>query len=198
VNFPLPSTSLTLVAFVVCVTLSPAQTASPWWGHSNERGLATPLNSPDAKRLPLISVRGNRFVDPSGNPVLFRGVSIGDPDKLQGQGHWNRELFEQVHAYGATVVRIPVHPIAWRERGARAYLTLLDQAVAWCTDLQLYLDLDWHSIGNLEAELFQDPMYNTSQGETSAFWRTAAAHYAGNNTVAFFELLVVAQGPVVC
>jgi endoglucanase len=89
---------------------------------------------------------------------------------------------------GAMVVRIPVHPVAWRERTPAEYLKLLDQAVEWCTDLDLYIDLDWHSIGNLTTGLFQDPMYDTSQQETYNFWRIAARHFAGQNTVAFFEL----------
>src|ERR1039458_3890331 len=57
-----------------------------------------------------------------------------------------------------------------------------------CTDLDMYIDLDWHSIGNLTTGLFQDPMYDTSQQETYTFWRTAARHFAGHNTIAFFEL----------
>jgi endoglucanase len=168
-----------------------AQTATPrskphqWW---NERYPGAPLKSPDAKKLPLISVHGNRFVDPQGTPLLFRGLSIADPDKIEGEGHWNKELFVKVQQTGARLVRIPVHPIAWRERTPQAYLTLLDQAVEWCTDLGMYVDIDWHSIGNLKAGLFQDPMYQTSMPETFNFWRTISSHFAGNNTVAFYEL----------
>jgi hypothetical protein len=156
-----------------------------WW---NDRWPGEPFNSPNAKKLPLISVRGNRFVDPQGNPVLFRGLSISDPDKIENQGHWNKEHFVKVQQTGAQLVRIPVHPIAWRERGPQKYLALLDQAVEWCTELGMYVDIDWHSIGNLKTELFQDPMYQTSPGETFGFWRIIARHYAGNNTVAFYEL----------
>jgi aryl-phospho-beta-D-glucosidase BglC (GH1 family) len=97
-------------------------------------------------------------------------------------------LFEKVKEMGATLVRIPVHPVAWRDRGALKYLGLLDSAVDWCTDLGVYIIIDWHSIGNLEMELFQDPMYNTSRKETYEFWRTIARHFNGNNTVAFYEL----------
>jgi aryl-phospho-beta-D-glucosidase BglC (GH1 family) len=52
----------------------------------------------------------------------------------------------------------------------------------------MYVDIDWHSIGNLKDGLFQDPMYETSLPETLNFWRTMAAHFNGNHTVAFFEL----------
>jgi hypothetical protein len=37
-------------------------------------------------------------------------------------------------------------------------------------------------------ELFQDPIYNTTQRETYEFWKAIALHYEGNNTVAFYEL----------
>jgi hypothetical protein len=184
-----------LVSIAILSGLSAfAQTANPapekkqvndWWHRAY---LTQPLNSPDGKKLPLISVSGNRFVDPSGKPVLFRGVSIADPDKTESQGHWSKELFVKVKETGATVVRIPVHPVAWRARGAKNYLALLDQAVQWSTDVGMYVDIDWHSIGNLKQGLFQDPMYETSLPETFNFWRIMAAHFNGNHTVAFFEL----------
>ncbi len=57
------------------------------------------------------------------------------------------------------IVRIPVHSVTWRGETPAKYLKLLDQAVDWCTEDCLYVDIDWHSIGNLEEGLFQDPMY---------------------------------------
>jgi len=182
--------SLAGTLFVACAIHAAGQSSAEkasraWW---NERPVGRPVPNPDAKKLPLISVRGNKFVDPQGNPVLFRGVSIADPDKIEQQGHWNKDLFFRVSQMGARVVRIPVHPVAWRDKTPREYLTLLDQAVEWCADLGMYVDIDWHSIGNLETGLFQDPMYDTSMQETFRFWRTIAMHFAGNNTVAFYEL----------
>ncbi|MGA3372986.1 MAG: cellulase family glycosylhydrolase [Terracidiphilus sp.] len=183
-----------LTIALLCGLSALAQAANPapekkqvndWWHQAYP---LQPLNSPDGKKLALISVSGNRFVDPSGKPVLLRGVNIADPDKTESQGHWSKELFVKVKETGATVVRIPVHPVAWRARGAKNYLALLDQAVQWSTDLGLYVDIDWHSIGNLKQGLFQDPMYETSLPETLNFWRTMAAHFNGNHTVAFFEL----------
>jgi aryl-phospho-beta-D-glucosidase BglC (GH1 family) len=183
-----------LVIGILCGLSAFAQTANPtgekgkvhdWWHGAYP---TQPLNSPDGKKLPLISVSGNRFVDPDGKPVLFRGVNIADPDKIESQGHWSKDFFVKVKETGATVVRIPVHPVSWRGRGAKNYLVLLDQAVQWCTDLGMYVDIDFHSIGNLKQGLFQDPMYETSMAESSNFWRVMAAHFNGNHTVAFFEL----------
>ncbi len=147
-----------------------------------------PVPNPKAKVLPLIAVKGNKFVNPAGETVLFRGVSIADPANIDEQGHWNRELFAGVKDLGANLVRLPVHPIAWRDRTPAGYLKLLDQAVDWCTDLGMYVIIDWHSIGNLKSGMFQAPIYDTSIPETLAFWRTIAMHFKGNNTVACYEL----------
>ncbi len=138
--------------------------------------------------LPLIMVRGNRFVNSLGDTILFEGLSIADPTKIEGEGQLKKSLFVRIKKLGAMIVRIPVHPIAWREETPAKYLKLLDKVVDWCTEESLYVDIDWHSIGNLEEGLFQDPMYNTSLQETYNFWRLIAMHFAGNNTVAFSEL----------
>jgi endoglucanase len=161
------------------------QETRPWY-----YGVPTsqPQPNPKAKVLPMIKVRGNKFITGDGKTILLRGLSISDPDKIERQGHWSKAHFEQVRETGTMIVRIPVHPVAWRERTPEKYLQLLDQAVEWCTDLGMYVMIDWHSIGNLGMELFQDPMYNTSKPETYQFWRTIASHFSGNNTVAFYEL----------
>ncbi len=158
--------------------------STPWW----KGNYHWPKKNPKARNLPLIRVAGNKFIDANNDTLLFRGLSIADPDKIDQEGQWKPELFNQLKEMGVRLVRIPVHPIAWRERTPDKYLVLLDSAVSWCTDLGIYVDIDWHSIGNLEMELFQDAMYNTTQKETYEFWRTISSHFSGNNTVAFYEL----------
>ena len=157
----------------------------PWWQSGR---WSPPAPNPRAALLPRISVKGNHFVNPAGETVLLRGLAIADPDKVAAQGYWKRELFAAVKETGANLVRIPVHPIAWRERTPTNYLERLDQAVDWCTDLGLYLIIDWHSIGNLKSGMFQAPMYDTSLPETLNFWRLIALRYRAHHTVAFFEL----------
>jgi len=156
-----------------------------WW---NDAFIAPPAKSAKAKLLPLIQVYKNKFVNTKGDTLLLRGLSISDPDKIDHQGHWNKKHFENIKQLGTMFIRIPVHPVAWRERSPAKYLVLLDSAASWCTDLGMYITIDWHSIGNLKMELFQDPMYNTTQKETFEFWQTIARHFNGNNTVAFYEL----------
>ncbi len=138
--------------------------------------------------LNKISVNGNKFVGENGNEFIFRGLNSSDPDKLESQGKWEKSYLEEMKNWGANVVRFPVHPTAWRKRGEEKYIELLDKGVEWATELGLYVIIDWHSIGNLRIEMYQDPMYETTRKETFEFWRTMSKHYQGNNTVAFFEL----------
>lgn len=138
--------------------------------------------------LPFLRVEGNRFVNEAGETVVLRGVSFSDPDRLEREGHWNKECFEAARSWNANVVRFPVHPSAWRNRGAQEYLALLDQGIVWAGELGLYVIIDWHSIGNLHTELFQHPMYNTTRTETFRFWKTIAERYQNNAVVAFYEL----------
>ena len=138
--------------------------------------------------LSRITVEGNHFVNESGETIVFRGINTSDPDKLINDGHWDRRYFEEIKNWGSNIVRLPVHPRAWRERGPENYIALLDQGVEWATDLGLYVIIDWHVIGNLRTEMYQNPMYETTRKETYEFWRTMARHYRDNTTVAFFEL----------
>jgi endoglucanase len=135
-----------------------------------------------------IRVQGNQFVDATGSPIVFRGVAVSDPDKLEKEGHWDRRIFEEIKAWGANVVRVPIHPVAWRARGPQATLALLDQGVAWARETGLYVMVDWHVIGNLRTELMQDPMYDTTRKETYEFWRTVARHYRDDPVVVLYEL----------
>jgi endoglucanase len=179
-----------LLAFAGLLALAPLISsadapASPWNEPKPAKKEATEAK---AAALALISVKGNHFVDPDGKTVLFRGVSIVDPDNLVERGRWNRQVFAAIKDLGANLVRIPVHPAGWRHQGPAAYTALLDQAVGWCTELGLYVIVDWHSIGNLTSGMFERPVYNTSIPETFDFWKQMAAHFKGNSTVAFFEL----------
>ena len=141
-----------------------------------------------SKDQPVIRVKGNGFVDSNGKSFVFRGVSIADPAKLARQGKWGKALFEELHQWGANHIRLPIHPKAWRQHGADWYFARLDEAVRWANGLGMYLIIDWHSIGNLETELFQHPPYVTNMAETANFWKGIAYRYKGVATVAVYEI----------
>ena len=161
------------------------QNASGWWNASDipafdKRQLG--------RQLPLLRVQGNQFVNEQGKPVVLRGINIADPAKIAKDQRFSKQHFEVIRAWGANVVRVPVHPSSWRSLGVKTYLQLLDQVVAWNNELGMYTIIDWHSIGNLKSELFQNPMYHTSKGETFDFWRRVSERYAGIHSVAFYEI----------
>ena len=142
-----------------------------------------------ADHLSRVVVKGNQFVTEDGKAIVFRGLDASDPEKLAQEQHWNREYWEAARSRGANIVRLPVHPLAWRAQGKDNYLKLLDQGVGWAKELRLYIIIDWHSIGNLAEEKYhRRDAYRTTKLETLEFWSTMARHYAGDNTVAFFEL----------
>jgi endoglucanase len=158
---------------------------SDWWNEPETPGYRLKATAQD---MQFIRVEGNRFVNESGETVVFKGLSISDPDKIEKDGRWSKAHFEVIKSWGANIVRIPVHPAAVRQRSIRNYLKLLDNAVDWCGELGMYVIIDWHSIGNLHMEMFQNDMYETSKRETLYFWKTIARRYREIPTVAFYEI----------
>lgn len=150
--------------------------------------LLLPAYTQNEKPVEWISVEGNRFVNESGETRIFQGVNIRDPHNLAKDGRWEKAHFEEAKKWGANVIRLPIHPGAWRERGEASYLQLIDQAVTWARELGLYLILDWHSIGNLKEEKFQNKMYITTLEETHSFWNTVSRRYVDEPVVAMYEL----------
>lgn len=136
----------------------------------------------------FISVKRNKFVDEDGKTFVFYGMSIADPHNLEQQKKWNKQLFEVIHSWGANTVRLPIHPSAWRARGQQDYFKLLDQAVLWANEYNLYLIIDWHSIGYLESGQYQHAMYFTDKRETFRFWHEIAWRYQHIPTTAVYEL----------
>ena len=91
------------------ITSLNAQQIKPnYYDWANTPDVNRPVNNPNAKKMSLIRVLGNRFVNAHGDTILFRGLAIADPDKLEQQGRWNRDLFVRVKEFGAMIVRIPV------------------------------------------------------------------------------------------
>jgi endoglucanase len=142
----------------------------------------------NGKTLPKIKVEGKDIVTESGEVIILKGVSFSDPDKLEKNKQWNKRYFQEAKNWGCNIVRFAVHPTALNQRGWEAYFKLVDDGVKWAEELEMYVIIDWHSIGNLNTEKFSNKMYNTSMAETVKFWQTVAKRYKGNSTVAVYEL----------
>jgi lysophospholipase L1-like esterase len=160
-------------------------TGEEWWDIPYPQRFDTSLLTTQQEAL---SVSGKNITSENGTVVVLRGVNIADPGKLDYQGRWSRRIFEEVDNWGANVVRLPVHPVAWRKHGPAWYQERIDEAVFWANSLGLYLILDWHSIGNLNSQMYQHPMYQTTMAETRDFWRRMAFRYRDVPTVAVYEV----------
>ena len=135
-----------------------------------------------------VKVESNKFVDPQGNEIVFRGLCFSDPVKLVSDGQWSERYFAEAAEWGANVVRFAVHPTNLNSMGWEETFAAMDQGIEWAKKHGLYVIMDWHSIGNLKEELYMLPMYNTTQEETFKFWRTVAERYKNEPTVALYEL----------
>ncbi|MDQ8186248.1 glycoside hydrolase family 5 protein [Pelagicoccus sp. SDUM812002] len=170
----------------VLFSIAAAAVALASWAEGTFSDERSALES--GKQFSQVSVDGNRFVDASGETVVFRGLALVDAAALVDRGTWSREYFEKAASWNANVVRLPVHPRDWRRLGEEGYLKLLDQAVQWSAELGMYVIIDWHSIGNPLTDVYHRPMYKTDRGETFRFWHTIAMRYKDNAAVPFFEL----------
>jgi len=135
-----------------------------------------------------VKVKGNKFVGPDGNEVVFKGLCFSDPVKLVADGHWNEEYFAKAAEWGANVVRFAVHPANLNAMGWDRAFEVFDQGIEWAKKYGMYVIMDWHSIGNLKDQLYTSPMYNTTKEETFKFWRTVASRYSDEPAVALYEL----------
>ena len=89
--------------------------------------LATACSSQNA----WVSVKGNKFIDPQGKELIFRGLCFSDPVKLVRDGQWTERYFEEAASWGANVVRFAVHPTNLNSLGWEETFTAMDQGIEW-------------------------------------------------------------------
>lgn len=147
-----------------------------------------------------ISVSGNRLVNASGNQVVLHGVSHFDPTwQAMGEdpdvGVWNESLFDIMKSWHVDLVRLPIHPAVWRRYGADEVFAVIDQAIDWCEEREMYAIIDFHSIGFPPEDDYMSgvdmvfgELYETTTAEIQDFWNQVSTKYATQPIVAFYEL----------
>ena len=135
-----------------------------------------------------VKVEGNKFVDPQGNEIIFRGLCFSDPVKLVADGQWTERYFAEAADWGANIVRFAVHPSNLNRMGWEETFAAMDQGIEWAKKYGMYVIMDWHSIGNLKDEKYTNEMYDTTLEETFKFWRTVAQRYNDEPAVALYEI----------
>ena len=89
-----------------------------------------------------VKVEGNKFVDPQGNELVFRGLCLADPVKLVREGQWNERLFAEAADWGANVVRFAVHPTNLNSLGWEETFAAMDQGIEWAKKYGMYVIMD--------------------------------------------------------
>lgn len=141
-----------------------------------------------AQSQKFVKVVGNKFIDRDGKEIIFRGLCYSDPNKLVREGHWNDEYFAQAAEWGANIVRFAVHPADLNRTGWEKTFQYMDEGIELAKKYNMYVIMDWHSIGNLREEKYTSGMYNTTKAETFKFWRTVAQRYKNEPAVALYEV----------
>jgi aryl-phospho-beta-D-glucosidase BglC (GH1 family) len=137
---------------------------------------------------PLLKADGNKISDSSGNPVIFKGIMPPDPRVLFSRYKFKKEFFQEIKNTGANVIRIPVHPNYYRED--KDYLwRYLDPIVAWAGEMNMYVIIDCHYIGNIQdGSGDQMPEIDIHPKEfTKEFW-TLTANYFKDVPNVIFEI----------
>ena len=159
---------------------------------------ATPATrAADVAPLPTLTVSGNRLLR-AGQPFVFHGINRNTLEwgranwgGCGGDGHFTAADFDNIAAWSVNIVRLPLSQANWlgRRCNAKAYMRLVDQAVALANSHGMYaiLDLHWTDVGgkapcDTGCSTGQQPM---PDADSVRFWQGVAARYAGNPGVLF-------------
>lgn len=157
--------------------------------HINE----TQMHPETAQKTPYVSgllsalkTEGNRISNDLNESITFKGLMIPDPSVLFSANRLNKELFESIRHTGANIIRLPVHPDLWMQDVD--YLEkYIVPAVAWANELDLYVIIDWHYIGNIiTGESEGMPVTRMTPLELSEnFWMVITARFTDHPGVIF-------------
>lgn len=142
----------------------------------------------------MLHTEGNELVNAEGESIRLRGLMPIDPAEIHKQNRFNRRFFAEMREMGANVVRLAVHPANWEENPDYLW-RYIDQVAGWTGELDMYLIVDWHSIGNVEtgAAPLMPELYSHTYEMTVDFWQRTAAHFCDTPHI-LFEVFNEPQG----
>ncbi|MBN2738155.1 MAG: cellulase family glycosylhydrolase [Spirochaetales bacterium] len=131
---------------------------------------------------PWLSVNGNWIVDPAGNKVVLRGVSIaalnagtkwlnGGCVTCEG-GVWS--LLDKIVRIHGRVVRLPID--SWFNMTDEFFYNTLLPVIDYCERIGLYAIVDWHLVGELNDDV---------KSRVMAFWDYVVPRLADRSNVLF-------------
>ena len=185
---------LVCIAFMISSCGGIGQPSSP--SGTPETNLAPPISpspTPHPPYFPRLQVVGNKIVNEDGEIVILRGLGTQQIINLATTDYdipWDEDLFRTIHDWGATVVRVLVAPVRFFEDEERG-LEVLDQAIEWAGKYDMYVIINFNAFGFPPTGFLADSnsVELASNVDTIRFWQAVSARYAGNNTVAFYEII---------
>jgi endoglucanase len=172
---------------VKVASITPAPSATP-----RSSPTTAPSLTPTQSSLKKLQVIGNRIVIEDGNPLVLRGLAHVDPVEQalleDAFGPWKEDTYRVMSEWGANVVRIPLVPDSWQIAPRDQALEVLDQTIGWAGKYDMYVIIDFHSIGFPPDDFYTEPEDETTTEDIRDFWSLISRRYAGNDTVAFYEI----------
>lgn len=136
---------------------------------------------PFTRGIAPLHVEGSRVVDPSGNTVILRGVSIADPVDVDNRdtGPTAIEVVDRLsdasQGFYARVIRIPVYPPIWFADPTGYFTDHLKPLVDHAAERGLYVIVDFHEISDVVP----------ANDEVKAFWTLVAPEFASYTNVLY-------------
>lgn len=139
------------------------------------------------KNLPLkLQVRENKIIDENEEIIILKGIMPQDPAQLHNRNKFNKEILKEIREIGSNAVRIPVHPENWYND--KDYLwRYLDKIVTWAGELDMYVIVDWHYIGNVSSGRIENNHIDEVKPKqlTKEFWKQTANYFKDTPHVIF-------------
>jgi aryl-phospho-beta-D-glucosidase BglC (GH1 family) len=169
-----------------------------------------PRTGVPASQNPFLHADGARLADGNGNPVLLRGIAFGnlvwDNPASPRVFHHSEADYRMIRGLGMNAVRFYLNDGLFEDDGAPGVLkpsgfAWLDQNVAWAKANGIYLVLNLHvPPGGFQSNGGGDALWRVRENRRrfTALWRAIALRYAGEPTIAGYDLLnepVAASSP---
>ena len=171
----LKKTAAMLLALALCLTSMCAPACAP--ETTAYAAAKTPL-----QRYGRLKVSGAHLVNSKGKAVQLKGVSTHGLSWYPQ--YVNKKAFQTLRdKWGAEVIRLAMYTAEYNgyctgsAQNKKDLESLIDKAVAYCSQLGLYVIIDWH--------ILSDGNPNTYKKEANAFFRKMAKKYASHKNVIY-------------
>ncbi|WP_352424815.1 glycoside hydrolase family 5 protein [Aminomonas paucivorans] len=146
-----------------------------------------------------VNVQGNKFVwGDDGQVAMFRGFNMDETrEDVVARKYWSQDwvgkALNAMRTCGANIVRVNVIPLKIRQLGADSYVNEIAGYVAEAEKRHMYVMISFHSEAFMPTLNFAQNWYpeaiSCTKEEYWQFWEAVSKKFAGNKTVAFYELM---------